>query len=382
MRTSKPRVSRYLGSETSKFVVEGLRVNGKRTRKFFPTKREAEAWLRKTLARVRKEGEGSIHMPEKLRIEAVACDERLKALGKTITDATNHYLLHLAAVQRSCTITVLIREFIVTKEQDGASETYLKDLKHRLGIFEQDFGERVVAEILSVDIDDWLRSLAVAAQTRNNYRTVIRTMFEFAVARNYAPDNPTTKTAKAKVVRSAPEIFTPEQMRKVLEHAPFDFIPYLAIGGFAGLRSAEIQRLDWSEINLGRKLIHVKAEKSKSAQRRLVSISDNLASWLAPHVKSSGAVAKLVRDSREKTCESANIKWPANALRHSFASYHLAHYQDAAKTATELGHTSPAMLYKHYREVVRPDEADQWWNIVPPTDYSNVEAFSSEARHA
>jgi len=318
-------------------------------------------------------------MPEKLRIEAVTCDERLKLLGRTITDATNHYLSHLAAVQRSCTVNALIREFIVTKVQDGASETYLKDLKHRLGKFEQDFGERLVADILSVDIDDWLRSLDVAAQTRNNYRTVIRTMFEFAVVRNYAQDNPTAKTAKAKVVRLAPEIFTPEQMRLVLEHAPAEFIPYLVIGGFAGLRSAEIKRLDWSEINLGRKLINVKAEKSKSAQRRLVDISDNLAAWLAPHVKSSGAVAKLVRDSREKTCKSAKIEWPSNALRHSFASYHLAHHQNAAITATQLGHTSPTMLYKHYREVVRPDEADKWWSILPPAEYGNIVAFSAKA---
>jgi integrase len=380
MRKPTPKVVRYHGSETSRFVVEGLRVNGKRTRKFFATRRAAGTWLRKTVARIRKEGEGAVHMPEQLRVEAVSCSERLKPYGKTLTDATEHLLAHLAAVQRSCTVKDLIAEFRTAKEQDGASERYLKDLKNRLRRFDDDFGQKMVAEIQPSEMDDWLRGLDVAAQTRNNFRTVLRTLFEYAVVRGFAQENPTAKTAKAKVVRGAPDIFTPEQMRLVLEKAPADFIPYVVIGAFAGLRSAEIERLEWSEIDLGQRLIHVTAEKAKSAQRRLVTISDNLAAWLAPHAMTSGRVVNPERVivARRKTCEVAKIKWPANGLRHSFASYHLAHHKNAASTAAELGHTSPTMLYKHYREVVRPDAAAQWWQIMPPTGYSNVVAFNGE----
>ncbi|MBX3751767.1 MAG: tyrosine-type recombinase/integrase [Opitutaceae bacterium] len=379
MRTPTPRVAKYAGSETSRYVVEGLRVAGKRTRKFFPTRRAAETWLRKTLARIRKEGEGAIHMPEQLRVEAVACAERLRPYGKTLTEATDHFLAHLAAIQRSCTVTTLVAEFRASKEQDGASTRYLNDLKHRLGCFEGEFGNRIVADILPSEIDDWLRGLKAAAQTRNNFRTVLGTLFEFAMLRGYASGNPTVKIAKAKVVRGAPEIFTPEQMQTLLAKAAREFIPYLAIGAFAGLRSAELERLDWSEIDLGGRLIHVKAVKSKTAQRRLVPISDNLAAWLAPHAKQAGPVVTSLREQREKTCEAAKLSWPANGLRHSFASYRLAHGKDAAATAAELGHSSPSMLYKHYRELVRPEVAAQWWQVMPPADYGNVVAFGASA---
>lgn len=316
-------------------------------------------------------------MPEQLRVDAVACAERLKPYGKTLADATEHYLAYLAAISRSCTVSDLITHFNASKEQDGASERYLKDLKNRLDTFALDFGTLSVAEILPSQIDDWLRSLDVAAQTRNNFRTVLRTLFGYAVARGYAQENVVAKTAKAKVVRGAPDIFTPAQMQTILEKAPRDFVPYLAIGAFAGLRSAEIERLDWSEIDLAGKLIHIKAEKSKSAQRRLVTISDNLAAWLAPHSRKAGPVAdpERVRVARDKTCESAEIKWPANALRHSFASYHLAHLKNAAATAAELGHTSPTMLYKHYREVVRPEAAALWWQVMPAVGDGNMVAF-------
>jgi integrase len=384
MRTSKPRVARYHGSDTSKFVVEGLRVNGKRTRKFFPTRRAADLWLRRTTARLRQEGEIAIHMPEQLRVDALKCAKSLKPYGKTLWDATEHFLAHLAAVARSCTVSDLVTEFVTAKAQDGASKRYLQDLRNRLDAFAVDFGSLKVGEVLPNQIDDWLRGRKVEAQTRNNFRRVLHAYFNYAVMRGYAVENAVAKTARAKVVRGAPEIFTPAQMHAVLEKAPSDFVPNLAIGGFAGLRSAEIERLDWSEIDLAGKLIHVRAEKAKSAQRRLVTISDNLAAWLAPHILRSGPVAntQLVRNGRRKTCKATEIKWPPNVLRHSYASYHLAHFKNASATAVELGHKSPVMLYQHYREVVRPDAAALWWKIMPPAGYSNVVAFQTKAASA
>jgi hypothetical protein len=55
--------------------------------------------------------------------------------------------------------------------------------------------------------------------------------------------------------------------------------------------------------------------------------------------------------------------WPSNCLRHSFASYHLAHFRDAAKTAFEMGHTSPALLYQTYANCVTRREAEKWWAV-------------------
>jgi integrase len=57
------------------------------------------------------------------------------------------------------------------------------------------------------------------------------------------------------------------------------------------------------------------------------------------------------------------LKWPNNCLRHSFASYHLAHFRDAAKTAFEMGHESPKLLYQTYGNCVTRREAEQWWAV-------------------
>ena len=44
-------------------------------------------------------------------------------------------------------------------------------MRYRLARFKEDFGERKVAEVLKHEIDDWLRNLEGAPQSRNNYRS-------------------------------------------------------------------------------------------------------------------------------------------------------------------------------------------------------------------
>ena len=83
-----------------------------------------------------------------------------------------------------------------------------------------------------------------------------------------------------------------DELRALLEAAAAqapDVLPLLAIGAFAGLRDAEIKRLDWSEVDLARGFIEVKAAKQKARgvellpykQSRCVAISgaDRLTTW-------------------------------------------------------------------------------------------------------
>ncbi len=136
---------------------------------------------------------------------------------------------------------------------------------------------------------------------------------------------------------------------------------------FAGLRTSEIMRLDWSSIDLDRGFIEVAAKKTKTAQRRLVTITENLQAWLAPFVRESGPVSPLPTTYqwhfRKAACAAGIARWPNNALRHSFASYLLADNQDAARVALQLGHSESRTLFAHYRELVKPEEAKAFWQI-------------------
>ena len=114
----------------------------------------------------------------------------------------------------------------------------------------------------SHQIDEWLRKLGGAPRSRNTVHTSIRTFFSWAKSRSYLPKNEITEAevvAKVKVGDTDTEIFTPEQMVKILSFATGEMIPFIVLGGFAGLRAAEIVRLDWSAIDLDRKIIQIRA---------------------------------------------------------------------------------------------------------------------------
>jgi hypothetical protein len=89
MRRPQLRIVEYHHSATAKYVIEGARVNGKRRQYFFSTKEKAEAELARIKIKQRKEGENALRLPDSLRIAALECDQKLKPLGKTLTDATS-----------------------------------------------------------------------------------------------------------------------------------------------------------------------------------------------------------------------------------------------------------------------------------------------------
>jgi integrase len=359
------RVKKYKWA-SRKYVVEG-RENGKRRRKFFETKAEAQSYA--DLKNIELENRGREHaeFDSRLRDMAQDCADKLKAFGKTIADATHHYVTHLRASEKSCTAVELLRELLAAKTAAGKSARHLGDMRVRLTVFARAFDGQPVAAITTAAVDDWLRSLKVAPVTQNNFRRLLILFFNFAIKRGYAAENPAVGTEKANIVGEAPGILTVQETARLLEAAPPELVAHLAIGAFAGLRRAELQRLDWSDVHFDDNLIEVTAQKSKTARRRFIKMQPNLREWLIPVRKHSGKVApEDFRYLFSAARHNAGIKaWPSNALRHSFASYHLAHFKDAAALALEMGHTNSGMIFECYRQLVRPKDAAAYWDIRP-----------------
>jgi integrase len=55
-------------------------------------------------------------------------------------------------------------------------------------------------------------------------------------------------------------------------------------------------------------------------------------------------------------------------MRHSAASYHLAAHRNESLTQAMLGHESGKMLFSNYRELVKPKDAAQYWQIMPSAE--------------
>jgi hypothetical protein len=85
-----------------------------------------------------------------------------------------------------------------------------------------------------------------------------------------------------------------------------------------------------------------------------------------------------LRRKSDEDRERARLRaeWPQNALRHSFGSYHLAQFNDAAKLALEMGN-SPAVIFRHYRQLVKPKQAALYWKITPASAGNKVVQFAA-----
>jgi integrase len=362
-----------------KFVVD-LRPFGK-GRRFFKFRSEAEAEAMRQRTLLERHSREAVGLSQREMSEVIAAKQRIEQYGETVADAIEFRVEHLERVRRhGITVSQLSNEVIKAKHSDGRSKVYLQDLRYRLDLFGQDFGQRAIAGITVEELDDWLRALPYSPQGRTNFRRVIGLLFSIAESRGIIDRNPVLRTGKPKLVDKAPEIFTVDELQSLLEsanRAAPDVVPMIAIGAFAGLRRAEIERLTWNEVDLARGFIEIKAAKSKSARRRIVPIQQNLSQWLRPYASMSGPVVpENARNKAVSACKAAGVTWKQNGLRHSFASYRLAACHDAPRVAAELGHTSPQILYAHYRELVRPEEAERYWKIAPAAESEKVVAFS------
>jgi integrase len=379
-------------SQPSLKYVAAYRQGGKRQVRYFKDQKSAKTFAQEKTIELLNEGRKHGELTEEERRTVIAArelDEHLSAAGIkgfALKAAIDHYAAHLKALTHSATVRKAVEELLEIREAEGKSRFHILDIKYRLLKFAREYDDRLVASITTKEVSGWLLRLPCEPQTRENYRSALSNLFAFCVGRGYSTSNPVTNAVKVKIPPKTIGILTTSEARRLLATCPESILAAVAIGMFAGLRREEINRLDWREVDLERGFIEVAAVKSKSARRRLVTISDNLRAWLTPLRQLAGPVRLseiTYRRRFDETLKAAGIKkWPHNALRHTFASNHLALHQDAAKTALELGHTESRTLFQHYRELVRPEDAQAFWQIFPEKDAAAGKVVSFEGTAA
>jgi integrase len=262
------------------------------------------------------------------------------------------------------TVVDLVNEFLLAKARAGRGDRYLRQLRVCLKNFAGGRARTAIDQVDVVQVEKWMQDQEWSARTQRGYLSDVRTMFNYAVRRGYVDRNPAAGVelpvldGETKI-----EIHSAEQVRQVLEaarRADLDVCRHLAVRYFAGVRSAEAHRLRETDIKLDQNLIEVPAVKSKTRARRLVTIQPNLRAWL-----DLGGELRAVGDMTVRAViRLSKVTWSHNVTRHSFVSYHLAQFNNAGKTALEAGHTEQ-MLFKHYRALVTPAAAAEFWAILP-----------------
>ena len=346
--------------------VDTRTFNGER--KNFQTKDEADTYGDQCrVARVNS-GRDAFSMASRHRAEAHEAIATLEPFGKGIMDAVRFYLPHLEALKQKRTLAATVDEFIRRRELDGCSASYLRECRQILGRLCLHFGgAMLLADIRHDELERYLDGMSVSPRTKKNRRKTFVTLWSFATGKGYCADNVAKGLPAPPIIAEEPGTLTPAEMQRLLAAAGGDLLAYVAIAAFAGIRRAEIERLDWSDVDMVTREIDVKAIHAKSKKRRIVQISDTLHAWLSGVHKAAGPVVEHKLDqSLPRLAKAAKIEpWPQNCLRHSFASYHLAMHENAATTAFLMGHRDSNLVYSTYARAVRKVDALKFWALKP-----------------
>jgi len=371
--------------------------------------------------------------PLGISIEVAAAEyaHARRLLGNTpLSTAVEFYLRKHPSMIEEKTVPVVVDEFLKAKTSDGCGKRYLQCLKYNLGRFKEQF-QGAIEKVSGGEVDAWLRSSGLSPRTRNNIRTSLHTLFKYAEGRRWLPkDHDELKSVPVVNDREGEiEVFTPEELTEVLGCASKAMIPFLVVGAFAGVRHAEIQRLEWKDVRFDDGIIEIGASKAKTASRRLVPILPNLKEWLLDYRQPAGLVvepknvafelhliAKRANEARraawaeangvsEVKLESAEVLakglaskrslrtatagklrsqkgevppgaetaaiegWVPFAWKHNALRHSFISYRLAAvKNTAQVAleaGNSPQMIFRHYRELVRGPEAEKWFGILP-----------------
>jgi integrase len=332
-----------------------LSASGRRERFFYQNEKQAKKHAASMRKRYHELGTKAGTIGPTLAEQAVRAEELLEPLGVSLLDAIRDYVNRHSNAGAGKTVEEAWSEYEEKLVRERAAPDTKKDYKRdrrklpkwflelKVGVVKDTHLEKALDEVTSKRGPSWNRKLRCC-------RAVLRE----ALRDDLRP------TA---VVKRDPAIINADTAAKIMELALAEgcALPF-ALMMFAGIRpTGELSRLTRTAIRENH--IFVSSEDSKTREERDVPISPNLRAWI-DHCDGESID---INDNKayRRVRKAAGISAHQDILRHSFASgfYQL---HDVDKTIRAMGHTSFNTTKKFYLRAVTPEQAEAYFNVMPP----------------
>ena len=263
------------------------------------------------------------------------------------------------------------------RKGSGYSSTTLEGYERSLRyVLTPEFGARPAGDIDDREWQTWVDRLSREGLSRSriaNHLAVARAIYGWAsrptrrlVDRNplagiELPPNdekPRTRVADAE-----------EAAALIAALDPADTVPY-ALAFYAGLRRAEIKRLDWPDVELDGYRLVVRKGKSRAGTGRRPPIAEPLRPILLGEFmrqgRREGAAVSAVSVTSGKIAERARTRWAAAGLepitlhecRHTYASFLMAAGYTLRELMEYMGHSSLQATERYVKLLPPLDESD------------------------
>lgn len=261
-------------------------------------------------------------------------------------------------------------------ELNGKESRHLESTRKWLEKFAEHFADVPPDRIDTDSLQAYLESVAQAPKTRIDSRQRIVSLWNYARVHGLFDSPAADRLPKYKDGEEGPiRYLKPEEMKLLLGNVKPEFLPWLVLAAFSGLRSEEIRSsdkrkgmLDWSAIKRSKGIIDLPAAMAKGRKRRIIPITPTLDAWLEHLDPPKHGPVSEHNPTRKETARLGLLlpekEWPRNCLRHSYGSYRAATEKNLPALAIEMGN-SLTVIENHYRESVEEPAALKFWAIRP-----------------
>jgi len=236
--------------------------------------------------------------------------------------------------------------------------------------FRSRFGACKLAEISTDALAQWLEGFAHPV-TRNTRRKHIVALWRWCRRRGHLPVDATTVAERTDTAQEDTRqigVVSADALRAVFDLIAREhphYVPTLALSAFCGMRSFEVHGQRWDDFDFERKFLRVTNAKPNTPARRQVPLCETALAWLAAYRQNQGPVCQNLGIYQiRKICRKAGIDLAENGFRHTWISARVEITGDIPRTALESG-TSVKMIHRHYRDLLRPEEAAAWFAVTP-----------------
>jgi len=347
---------------------------GKRVRKWFRTKDLAQAEVDNLKVQRRQCGDDWIELGPDERNELMAVyseAKRDRVSLRQVWEAFKTGKLDATPLKRR-TLAEALDETIAAKRTENRRDRYIESLDNYLRRFIAGRSEMFIDRIGLVEIESWFDGRNEAQSTRKSNLGRISAMFDLCWRRGYVKENPCLRVGNIRIDEKPPVILTPKQaevlLKACISRTP-EFLPYVVLGMFAGVRPEEIEKLSWGDLDIKQGRVRIDSAAAKVRERRLVQLHPTGKAWLktlnvGPASEPIAPSKSTIKRNRARLCDEAQIEWHQDILRKTAASYLLAFHRNAHDVAQMLGN-SARILEKHYKDLVTPEDCKRFWYITP-----------------
>lgn len=138
------------------------------------------------------------------------------------------------------------------------------------------WGEHLLSDIRTIEVESWLRSLSIARSTCAMIRNVMSLLFNHACRYEFFDRNPIRLVRQSAKRKTAPVVLTPGEIRIFLEGLKIRERTLVFIAASTGIRQSELFALKWDDVNfsagtmnVARSIVHgfVGTCKTESSQK-------------------------------------------------------------------------------------------------------------------